>query len=119
MCGMALLNGEKVGNGGNCNSQFCHDGDGKLGWPKVSCEQRVGQFQREGLSWGQIEREFGGGDFCPSFFDYGITLRDPLSLALSEARMAKYTYQEVQDHLDCVAKRVKDCTAIKKEQHLW
>jgi hypothetical protein len=120
ICGMANLNHELIVEGGNCNWSG-HDGDGRLGQQKIPCNWRWEHFSKAGLTWGQIEREFGEGDFCPDFFEYGTTLRDPLSLALSEVLMVKHTHDEVQAHLDCVLHRTKDCTAVSKDgsNTLW
>eukprot|EP00928_Gymnodinium_smaydae_P096677 TRINITY_DN8589_c1_g6_i1.p1 TRINITY_DN8589_c1_g6~~TRINITY_DN8589_c1_g6_i1.p1 ORF type:complete len:401 (-),score=82.62 TRINITY_DN8589_c1_g6_i1:297-1499(-) len=106
MCSMATEAGERVvqPSDGACNwvgrDQYKDSG---LLREKVSCADRAAFFKSlgatgaggslgsggndvasSGYSWGQIEREFTKDDRCYGQFDYGVMLREPISLMHSE-----------------------------------
>merc|ERR1712048_1191666 len=84
MCALAKINGERVVKPNrNCNWDF----DGSidiLTTSTPSCKGRADHFNKNGYTWGQIERELYDGAICPDF-DYGIMLRDPIKLRQSFA----------------------------------
>lgn len=89
MCSMAGLAGENVVQpNDNCNWHG-HDSYLDSGHTDhaVSCEDREAFFSQNGYTWGQIERELWNNDaesdLCWNKFDYGVMLRDPISLMRS------------------------------------
>jgi len=86
MCALAKLAGEVVispsDNACNWKGYDQYRNSGKK--DKPSCEERAQHFEEQNATWGQIEREFDHEDRCWESFDYGVTLREPLSLLQSE-----------------------------------
>jgi len=106
MCAAAHLNKEKVVKGGNCNwgpdgGQGAH----YLRHQHTSCKERNKHFGGNNYTWGQIEQVLDD-EFCFDTFDYGIWLRDPVKLALSEANY-KYFAKDVEKNLACATREFK------------
>jgi len=87
MCELAQLAGEAVvePSDGACNwrGQDQYKDSGK---ERLSCDDRARYFNhpKRNATWGQIEREFSQSDRCWKKFNYGVMLREPISLLESE-----------------------------------
>lgn len=105
ICAAAHLNQESVPKrGGNCNSKLLNDGGmGGLYPGHTTCQERETYFAKENLTWGQTERVLGN-EMCFKTFDYGIWLRDPVSLAQSEVKFKKYSHGDVRRSITCLTK---------------
>mmetsp|Transcript_92410 Transcript_92410/g.198100 ORF Transcript_92410/g.198100 Transcript_92410/m.198100 type:complete len:303 (+) Transcript_92410:67-975(+) len=63
------------------------DGVGEMGLRqhRLSCQERKALYSSQGATWGQIEREYNLEDIdCKDSFLYGIMVRNPMSLMLSD-----------------------------------
>lgn len=87
MCHMAYIAGETVvqPSDGACNwmgyDQYKDSGKRDELLP---CKEQLAYFRQHNYTWGQLEREFAAADRCFDEFDYGVMLREPLSLMTSE-----------------------------------
>lgn len=93
MCSLAKLAGEKVLEPNeNCNYAGPGSSDdfhstGRIG---MGCPSRLGLYEAQGATWGQIERQLPDDDICPGAFEYGTMLRDPIALMLSMLNHVEY-----------------------------
>lgn len=120
MCAAAKANGESLVTAmHNCN--YGPDGgQGALYVDSWSCKDRTKHFSKGNFTYGQIERVLNS-EMCFDTFDYGIWLRDPVKLALTEANY-KYSASNVESNLKCAGggkcpKNYK--TDHKDEVPLW
>jgi len=91
MCQMAKLAGERIVQPqGNCNWEehdMWRNSGHSDGGP--SCAERKEYFEQGEYSWGQIERELFDTDQCPSYFKYGVMMREPMALMESMLNFQK------------------------------
>lgn len=100
ICYSAGVNGERVVQpSGNCNWSGHDGGAGALYKERTNCSERHAHFAEHNYTWGQIERVLAD-EFCFDDFEYGVWLRDPMTLANSEAVFRSYTEQEINDSID-------------------
>lgn len=122
ICAGAVLNGESIVKpSGNCNWAEHDNGAGGLGSERTNCSKRTEYFEQHNYSWGQIERVLAD-EFCYTTFDYGIWLRDPVSLAESEANWHHmYTPGEISTSLNCVVQKRGELCPVKQKDDmpLW
>jgi hypothetical protein len=98
----------------NCNAKGKPGGE--LPWsdalyrdgPTPTCAEREAYFAGHGFTYGQIERPFRFGDYCPDKFLYFTMLRDPVSAARSIINYipVKGGHEKL---LQCVEAKRPDC----------
>merc|ERR1719198_1532161 len=117
MCQMAQLNYEMtVFPEVNCNCMG-RDQVSLIGRNKthVDCEERAAHYKKWHATWGAIERELNEDDICQSNFSYGVMLRDPMQLAVSQMNFAGFTPEEARQHLHCVGHNPASCDAVARD----
>lgn len=124
ICKLARLNNETIvqesPDGHHTDNTNClwweHDHFDQLNEStRVACADRIEAFGARHWTFGMIEREFHHGDMCEGFL-YGITLREPVSRAVSNAL---YDGIDVRRDLQCLRDGAPSCGQMLRGAHSW